>query len=509
MKPAQFIYPLLSIACGAVSVLALPPYNTWLTMLLGMSVYYALFSRLETARGAFICGWLFGFGYFGGGLWWIANALLVPGNEFRWVWPFAIAGLPAICAFFPAFASLACFRYADRRKIAGYIMFAASFALSEWLRGHVFSGFPWNTYGYIWAVFLPIVQVAALGGSYFLTLMTLFWVTLPGFLSVWQANRWQQASLVLMAVTIFVAGSWYGHMRIQNSRAGFWDNLRVRIVQPNIPQEDKWNPDKVPANLKRMVDLSAPPRDRPESPTTLIVWPETALEFDVLANETARGMIRSMMSQYKNNVFLLTGLLRLERDKDGKQQYFNSLAVLDRELNMRAVYNKSHLVPFGEYIPLQDYVPMKPFVQFQGFVSGKGPETLSVDGAPSFSPLICYEVIFPHAVVGKDRPAWIVNVTNDAWYGDSPGPRQHFSQARFRAIEEGLPVVRSAETGISGVIDPIGRVTYHAPLNTMAVRNVGLPRPLPPTPYARFGDLLFFTCTVACLLATLKFHNYK
>ncbi len=470
-------------------------------MLLGMSIFYALFARVQTAKGAFIYGWLFGFGYFGEGLWWIANALLVPGNDFRWVWPFAIAGLPAICAFFPAFASLACFRYADRRKIAGYIMFAASFALSEWMRGHIFSGFPWNMYGYIWPVNLPIVQIAALGGSYFLTLATLFWVTLPGFLSVWRADRKQQAALVAVAVAIFIAGSWYGHMRIESVSPGYWPKLRIRIVQPDIPQEDKWDPDKARANLTRMLDLSAPAFSRPESPVTLIIWPETALEFNVLANDTARGMIRDMMSKYRNNVFLLTGLLRLEMDTSGKRHYFNSLAVLDRDLNIRAVYNKSHLVPFGEYIPLQDYIPMHPFVQFQGFDSGKGPETLTVEGVPPFSPLICYEVIFPHAVVGKDRPAWLLNVTNDAWYGDSPGPRQHFSQARFRAIEEGLPVVRSAETGISGVIDPFGHVINFSRLNAMSARNVMLPKPLPPTPYSRFGDLLFFTCLLACMLA--------
>jgi apolipoprotein N-acyltransferase len=496
-----------ALCAGTLMVAALPPFNFWPSMFAGFSLFYVLLSRTRTARGAFACGWMFGFGYFAAGLWWIANALLVDGNDFRWVWPFAIAGLPALLAFFPALACAACARFAGKNKLAGFLAFVAAFACSEWLRGHIFTGFPWNLYGYAWSGWLAMAQIVSVGGSYFLTLLTLFWAALPGFLFVWDAPRRKKIILLSIGVVTFACTVLFGYIRLAHYTTAYDDAITIRPVQANIPQADKWNPDKVAENLNKMLALSLPDPKKTEPPLTLVIWPETALEFYVLANENARALIRETLGHYKNKVYLITGLLRREPGMGGKHRYFNSLVILDRDLNLRAVYSKSHLVPFGEYIPFQDIIPMKPFVAFQGFTSGDGIASMSVDGVPSFSPLICYEVIFPGAVIGKERPDWMVNVTNDAWYGDSPGPRQHFAMTRFRAIEEGLPLVRSAETGISGVIDPMGRVIYQAPLNTKDARNVSLPRPLPvATLYARIGfrDALFFICLLLTGIAAFS-----
>jgi apolipoprotein N-acyltransferase len=304
-----------------------------------------------------------------------------------------------------------------------------------------------------------------------------------------------------VCLACLAANGIYGCLRLSHHATAFDQNVAVRPVQANISQADKWNPQKVAENLKRHLALThggnQDDRQKPEAPVTLVVWPETAMEDNVLTNDTARALIREALGQFKNNVYLITGLLRYERQQDRSVKYYNSLVVLDRNLNRRAVYSKSHLVPFGEYIPFQDILPLKPFVSFEGFTSGDGVVSLSLDGMPSFSPLICYEVVFPGAVIAANRPAVMINVTNDAWYGDSPGPRQHFAMTRFRAIEEGLPMIRAAETGISGVIDPMGRVVWQASLNTKDARNVALPLPLAkPTLYssAHPRDIVFLIC---------------
>jgi apolipoprotein N-acyltransferase len=492
MKISPFKRSMACLAAGVAMVAALPPFNLWPFMFAGFSSFYMLLSGAKTPRAAFAIGWLFGFGYFAAGLWWIANALLVEGNPFAWVWPLAIAGLPALLAIFPALAALVCARLTDRMRLEGFLCFVAAFAFSEWLRGHIFTGFPWNLYGYAWSGWLAMAQTASVGGSYFLTLLTLFWCALPGFVAVSAISRPAKKKLLALGIITFAACAGYGYFRLAQTGTAYDSTVTLRPVQPNISQADKWNPHKVAENLRKMLALSAPDADKPEPPLTVIVWPETALEYEVLANEDARSLIRQTLAQYRNTVYLVTGLLRYEPEPGGKGKYFNSLAVLDRDLNIRAMFSKSHLVPFGEYIPYQDIIPMKPFVQFQGFTPGDGPATLTVDGVPPFSPLICYEVVFPGAVTAKERPAWMVNVTNDAWYGDSPGPRQHLAQTRFRAIEEGLPLVRSAETGISGVIDPLGRIIYDAPLNTKDARDISLPKPLAGTLYASLRDSLFF-----------------
>jgi apolipoprotein N-acyltransferase len=498
MKLSRLKYSLLCLCAGAIMVLALPPFNIWPLMFAGFSLFYAMLAGTKSRRAAFAGGWLFGFGYFAPGLWWIANALLVDGNEFRWVWPLAISGLPALLGFFPALASLACVRFDNGKKMAGFLCFLAAFAFSEWLRGHIFTGFPWNLYGYAWSGWLEMAQVVSVGGPYFLTLLTHFWSALPGFLFIWDAPRSKKIFLLCVGLASLAANGIYGCLRLSHYATAFDQTVAIRPVQANISQADKWNPHKVAENLNKRLALT-PDNDQQkfDVPLTLVIWPETAMEDNVLANENARALIRAALAEYKNKVYLITGLLHYKPGPDGKMQYFNSLVVLDRDLNERALYSKSHLVPFGEYIPFQNILPLKPFVSFEGFTSGGGVTSLSLDAMPVFSPLICYEVVFPGAVIARSRPALMINVTNDAWYGDSPGPRQHFAMTRFRAIEEGIPMVRAAETGISGVIDPLGRVIWQAPLNTKDARNIALPRPLAePTLYARVypRDIIFLIC---------------
>jgi len=502
---------LACIAAGALMTLALPPINLWPFMFIGLSLFYILMQSFEGARlrTGFFAGWCFGFGYFGAGLWWIANALLVEGNDFSWVWPLAIVGLPALLAFFPAFACLPLPRFARLKTIPGLLLFITLLALSEWLRGHAFTGFPWNTYGYVWSGWLSMLQSTSLGGAYALTLVTLFWACVPGFIALWPATRKQKIILGSVVIVTMALNSAYGLIRLHNNPTQPRNDVNVKVVQPDIRQNEKWDPDRAAENFTTLLELTQSQEET--APLTIVVWPETALSFRVLDFPLARQALRDTLSSYQRNVYLVTGFLRHENtdDYNGDGLYYNSLAVINRFTTIQATYDKSHLVPFGEYIPFENILAMTPFVPFTGFREGAGPTTLQEDSIPPFSPLICYEVIFPGAVKSQSaqEPEWMVNVTNDAWYGDSPGPYQHFAQTRIRAIEEGLPTVRAANTGISGVIDPVGRVVSKSGVFEQSALVTPLPKALPGrTLYYRWGDKLFFImlATSAILAFALK-----
>lgn len=501
----KIFIPLLCLLSGAVAVLSMAPWNLWPFMFAGFSAFYYLLSKASTKRGAFIYGWLFGFGYSACGLWWIANALLVPGNPFSWVWPLAVAGLPALLAFFPACAALVIKRFSNLQKLPGFLLFVSLMGLSEWLRGHIFTGFPWNLYGYAWGGWDGMMQNAAWGGPYMLTLLTVLWAALPAFLYVSDEPAKRKMTVVATAVFLFAACIAFGQWRISSPDPGINDNVNILIVQPNIRQDEKWDNSKAGENLYTLSILSGAQNDDKDK-TTFILWPETAITADALTNPQARAIIRPALESYTGPVYLLTGLLRSETKTD-KEVYFNSVAAVSRDLVIAAAYDKSHLVPFGEYIPFQKIMPFGPFVRLEGFTQGHGPQTLELPGAPAFSALVCYEIIFPGAVTARKgpRPEFILNVTNDAWYGDSPGPRQHFMQARFRAIEEGLPVIRSANTGISGVIDAYGRPLLTIALDSKAAENVALPRALPRPPlYTRTGDWVFLVAALALILPSRR-----
>ena len=499
------ITPLMCLLSGALMVLSMAPWNLWPFMFAGFSAFYFLLTTASTKRRAFFYGWLFGFGYFACGLWWIANALLVPGNPFSWVWPLAVAGLPALLAFFPACAALAIKRFSNPQKISGFLLFVSLMSLSEWLRGHIFTGFPWNLYGYSWGGWDAMMQNAAWGGPYMLTLLTVFWATLPGFVFISNETAARKTSAAILAVLLFAGCLTFGQWRISGPDPGVNDNMNLLIVQPDIHQEDKWENAKAGKNLYTLSLLSGAQNDDKDK-TTIILWPETAITADALTNPQARAIIKPALESYAGSAYLLTGLLRFETRQD-KVVYFNSVAAVDRNLGIAAVYDKAHLVPFGEYIPFQKIMPFGPFVQFEGFTQGSGPMAIALPGAPAFSALICYEIIFPGAVVNRKgpRPAFILNVTNDAWYGDSPGPRQHFMQARFRAVEEGLPVVRSANTGVSGLIDAYGRPLLTMALNSKGAENVSLPHSLPRPPlYTRAGDWIFLAAALGLILPSRR-----
>lgn len=466
------------VFAGWIAAFAMPPVSFWPCMFVGLSALYMLYSRTQTGGQAFAAGFFFALGYFVTGLWWIGNALLVEGNEFAWVWPISVIGLPTLLGLFTG-TYLGCARLMSAPNTArGFLIFGFFLTFSEWSRGHAFTGFPWNLYGYVWADHLPMAQFAHVVGAYGLTLVSVLWAALAGFLYLSPARaktRIVAAALTVLSIMAVYTG---GQMRLSGHEPVLNHDVGLVVVQPNIAQDMKWDPVALQNNFEKIISLSrnATFAD-PQPKQTFIVWPETAISPTVYTQQENMDRIQSLLKSYtKTDAFLVTGIL-LRRGAGEDMQFSNSVMLLDKSMTARDSYDKSHLVPFGEFIPFQKWIPLKPVAAFKGFESGKGATTIQDEKIPSFSPLICYEVIFPDQVTGKPHPQWIVNVTNDGWYGDSAGPYQHFAQTRLRAIEEGVPVVRSANTGISGVIDPYGRVLERADIFHEAAIVTYLPKP--------------------------------
>ncbi len=501
---------LAALVLGALSALMLPPFHL---LPLGVAALTGLVWLIDSARGprgAFALGWLFGFGHFLVGLYWIVNALLLFGWQFLPVYPIVIGFLPALLAVFIGLAAVA-LHMASFKGPARIVGFAVWWVAFEWLRGHLFSGFPWNLAGYAWTFSDAMIQIASLGGVYALSLMTVACFAMPALLA--EPGR-ARTALVSIGGAVLVLASVYafGAARLAGAPALGADavpGVVIRVVQPNVSQTAKWDRARHEANFRHHLELSTGPGyDR----VTHIVWPETAASFYLAEQPLALAAVAQATPM---GGLLLTGAPR-RGIAGGERHLWNSLLAIDGFGRVTASFDKFHLVPLGEYVPLKDYLPLTKVVEgASDFSAGPGPRTLRLLGLPPVSPLICYEVIFPGNVVDSaDRPQWIINITNDAWYGDSPGPRQHFAIARLRAVEEGLPLVRSANTGISGVIDAYGRVVARLELGQTGVLDAGLPRAIDAPLYGRWGDrcvliILVTLVLVSVMLSITQTHNRK
>jgi apolipoprotein N-acyltransferase len=373
------------------------------------------------------------------------------------------------------------------------VSLAVALTVSEWLRGHVLTGFPWNTLGYALTSPVELAQSASMLGLWGLTFITVLIVASPAAL-VDRDTRRPWLSLLAAAVAL-VALAAFGAARVAGTPTAFVENVALRIMQPNLPQDEKFNYEAKSDVLKLYAQLSTrPSKERPRGleQTTHLIWPESALPFYLNKEPDALAQIGALLPE---NTVLITGGDRMmePRSPTAKGDTYNSIYVVDHRAAVIALYDKLHLVPFGEYLPLQSLLERLGMVQLTklegGFAAGERRQVLAIPGGPPMLPLICYEVIFPGELVpAGERPGWLLNVTNDGWFGMSSGPYQHLQQARLRAIEEGLPLVRAANTGISAVIDPMGRTVASLPLGSEGVLDAPLPRPVPPTVYAKFGD---------------------
>lgn len=453
-----------------------PPVTWPLATLLALAGLFRLLTVAPSVRAAFGLGWGAGAGYFGATLFWIVEPFLIDASRHGWMAPFALLGLAGGLALFWAVPFAVARRLWPGGGLARVLMLASLWSLAEFARGHVLTGFPWNLVGYVW-IETPVAQVAALVGPHGLGFLTL----LIG-LSIGLARP-----VPVGAALLLLAAGWgWGAQRLAAPMPARQPPVMVRLVQPNATQVEKWDPDREIAIFERLRSLSLSPAPvRPD----VTVWPETAVPFLLERDPEAQAAAADSAGPG----LLAIGIRRVEPEGDG-WRWFNSLAILAPDGAVQSVYDKSRLVPGGEYLPLEGVMARIGLASLTGgsFTPGPGPAAISVPPLPVFQPLICYEAIFPeiaHGVV--PRPEWLLQVTNDAWFGQVSGPYQHFDQARFRAIEQGVPLARAANTGISAMVDARGQVVASLGLSETGVVDSPLPPTLSSTPYARIGDFPF------------------
>jgi apolipoprotein N-acyltransferase len=505
----------IALLAGALSTLAMAPFNAWPVLFLTFPVVVWLIDgagagRFRGVPAAAMAGWWFGLGYFVPGLYWIGYAFLVDAPTFAWLLPFAILGLPAYLALFTAlgFALARLLWTGDASRL---ISLAASLTFAEWLRGQALTGFPWNALGYALSEPLALAQTASLIGLWGMTFLAVAIFASPAVLIDGVSRGRKPWIAPAMALVVLLAMAIFGAIRLNMQPTAMLADVKLRIMQPNLQQDVKFNYSAKAEVMKKYLALS----DRASGPQStgvrdvnVLIWPESAFPFFLTHEADAMAQIADLLPK---GTVLITGSVRAPDVPPGMRvtRAYNSIYVIDHDGSVLSVYDKLHLVPFGEFLPFQDLlekIGLEQLTKVQGgFIAGTRRHALEIPGAPRALPLICYEIIFPGTIVSRDeRPGWIVNLTNDGWFGISTGPYQHLQQARLRAIEQGLPVVRAANTGISAVIDPLGRIVARLGLGLEGVLDSGLPSAVPPTIYARIGDIPTAIIVVAALMLAIS-----
>lgn len=484
---------LLALLAGALIAVGLPPAGLWPLAFIGFPLFLAL---LETGRrdrwhSGFGLGWAFGLGYFAVALHWIGYAFFVEADTYLWMMPFMLGILAGGMALYWGLAALLARRFGGA-GLQLALTFAGLLAGAEWLRGRLLTGFPWAVPGLLADGMGGVAQAASAIGMTGLTLLVVLWASLP---HVWLSRERPLFRRMAMAMLLLLPVLWgLGEMRLRQATDAMVPGVAIRIVQPNLPQDEQWREDNARQILDDLEQMSTVPTpDQPQgiAGITHVVWPESAVPFLIDESPVAKAELKPLLG---GRTTLLTGAVRVDRKGGGQEpDAHNSIIVFDGTAEPVDRYDKWRLVPGGEFLPLAwalEPLGFRKVVQTPGsFVPGPGPRTVTLPGGLRAALTVCYEAIFPDRLVdGADRPQVIVNVTNDGWFGRSTGPWQHLAQARLRSIEQGLPMVRAANTGISAVIDPYGRILKMLPLMEKGVVDSLLPVALAPTPYAKWGD---------------------
>lgn len=517
---------LVATLAGAGSVLALPPFFLLPVLLVTLPILVLLLDGADADPSArqlgkkwqlgsfFKTGWCFGFGFFLAGLYWIGEALTVNASAHAWLIPFALTLIPAGLALFIALAcSLAGFFWTN--GFARLAILACFLVAFEWLRGLVFTGFTWNSFHTALAAHDVLIQGFALAGPWMASLLVLLVAMAPA--ALWphgQAGRFSKP-LVAACALAFLAWTGFGTARLMLAIEPSPDAAMVRIVQPNIAQGDKWNPDLREQHVATLLDLTS----RQTGPgqlgvlgSTLVIWPESAFPFLLTQRPDVLGAIGQVLPLGST---LVAGAIRSEA-RSTSQVFYNSIYALNERGEIADAYDKALLVPFGEQLPFSDLfdrLGLRPLVSAPvGFAPGPGPGALALSANVQALALVCYEAIFPAFVrqgALETGATAIVNVTNDAWFGTSAGPHQHFHQARLRSVELGLPLIRAANTGISAVVDGYGRTQARLAIGVQGVLDAPLPTALPGTLYKRWGDGPFAITLVLVLILSVYHSRMK
>jgi apolipoprotein N-acyltransferase len=493
---------LVAFVAGAVGVLSLQPFGFAPAFFVPMTVAVWLLDGCagkgadgSLARSALLqaadVGWWLGFGYFLAGLWWVGSALLVDAADFAWALPLAVIGLPAALALFTA-AGCAFARALWSPGAGRILALAAGLGGSEWLRGHLFTGFPWNAFGMSLGSEPLLAQTASLYGMYGLTVVAVALFAAPALVVRDIDGGRRRIVAPALGVAAWIALLGFGAARLATSDVRMVPGSKLRIMQPDLQQDEKFKPEngeRILASYLALSDRATSPTSRGVADVTHLIWPESAFPFFLARTPAALDVIAKALPA---KTVLLTGAARLEVDPTtGDRRYFNAIQVVAGG-SVLTSYDKKRLVPFGEYLPFQDVLEklgVEDVVRLPGgFSPGRRPALLEAPGLPPILPLVCYEAIFPiesgSSAPDGLRPGLILNVTNDGWFGDTLGPYQHFAQAKLRAIEEGLPLIRAANTGISAVVDPYGRTLTQLPIGVADVLDAGLPQRIDPTLFA-------------------------
>ena len=477
-----------SLGAGAVASLGHAPLGLWWLGIAGLAAGCWLARSAATARRAALAGWALGLGYFAGTLNWLISPFLVEPERYGWMAPFALLFMAGGLALFWGAASGLARWIGGARRL--WLAWPVAMGLAELARGHVLTGFPWGGPGEFW-VDTPLLGLAGWIGASGLGALSLAFAALLA-----EALRARRRPVAVAGLALAAAGlTALGAMVLARPLPAPSRAVTIRLVQPNAEQRLKWQPDHAGRFLRRAIELSAasPPGPAPD----LVIWPETSVPY--LLNDAAPVL---------GEIARAAGapvVLGIQRAEEGPR-YYNSMVAIGRDGSVSAIYDKAHLVPFGEYTPLGDLLYRFGIRGFAarygaGYSAGAGGDLLDLGTAGKALPLICYEAIFPGDLRRRGRADWILQITNDAWFGSFSGPQQHLAIARLRAAEFGLPLLRAANTGISALIDARGRVVASLPLGEAGYLDVSLPGAAGETFYARHGDGLLTLLLSGIILA--------
>lgn len=456
----------LAFVAGLALALVNAPWSFAPALFVGIPLLALLHIGAQSKRRAAWIGWLGGLGYFGLTFFWIIEPFQIDAERHGWIAPFALLLMGG------GFAGYWAIAFGAAKRGSPWAL-AVFWGLVELARSFIFTGFPWALIGYGWLE-TPVVQTAAIIGPYGLTFLTLLAIIL---MTQFLHRNWRNGVVGVVILVLMIGVGIVRSLRDIPERS---EPVIVRLIQPNADQALKWLPEFGQVFYDRQIVLTATPTD---TPPDIIIWPETSVPF--IANE--RLDLLEEMSLAANGATLVFGT----RLRDEVGNWFNGMYVLDRLGSLVDDYAKHHLVPFGEFVPMPWLLKLIGLEAMTGtgWAAGTGEKIIEPLDIPAFLPMICYETIFPHhAMIMGKRPEWLMQITNDAWYGKFSGPYQHLDIARARAIEQGLPLARAANTGVSAMIDAKGQVVASLPLNMAGYLDVPLPAPLPPTLYSRTGD---------------------
>lgn len=503
-------YFLAFIFSGLV-ILGFAPFYLFVASGVGVAgLFFLLDNKCQNRAQYLATSFIFGFGYFLFGIYWIAISLTVDLASFGWMIPFALTLIPAALALY--FMLLGYGYYYFTKKFPNFnlyqraILFALLWVFTEILRSVLFTGFPWNLLGYVWLFNINFVQIANIFGVFALSLLFIL-AALAIFILASKPKILGDKIFVISVFVVVFLQFFYGFFYIKNNKLKYLD-LNLRIVQANIKQDMKWDEFLRFKNLQKHQDLTKNPG---LENIDLIIWSESSLPYALnIDNEKLLSLLQESMTDKSK---LITGAIRFELEKNNGQinikQAYNSVGVFSKN-KILDIYDKHHLVPFGEYVPLQEYLPfIKKITNGSvGFDKGLGPQTLNL-GQASISPLICYEAIFLDKIIDKNNiPDLLVNLTNDAWFGNSIGPFQHLDITRLRAVEYGISLVRVANSGISAYVDPFGQIIDKILLNQSGILDVKAISRLDETLFLRhshlFFAIIFISLTLLCFVTKRK-----